>query len=375
MLAQILIFMDVLGIGYLILFTAGLLKSPKRVIAKDSEHEISVILPIYKEKTELVKTCLASLSKQNPRRINLYVIFTGRNLQQERLIRSYWKSYKSIRVLHRETPSLVRSCILGLNAAKTEFVCILNADIILRNNSISTLLGFAQQTGADICFGLILPKYTTNFSRFCSIKKLVRQFILQKGRGALGFGYYLPGAFYLAKRRQLIANIREGMVDDSKLMLRAYERKMLKLDCIPVPLAYELEKGTFTAWSLQISRWFLGHLQMSPQWLLFFKNAEPKVKFGGFGLIYIWYVFPIALALSTALALLNGFNPYLLLSFYITITLILYTVKEIRQYHPVFVILFWPVHILVKVVGMSLTLYTFYVMQFNRQKSYVCYKR
>jgi hypothetical protein len=198
---------------------------------------------------------------------------------------------------------------------------------------------------------------------------------LQKGRGALGMGNYIPGAFYIAKTEILRSELEESFTDDTALMLKAYSTNRIKLGCLNIPLAFELEKKSFTSWTLQFSRWFVGNLKLYKLWTKVFKNANIRIKIGTFGLIYVWYILPISMILGILCVIFFNLNVFVFLFSYLTLTALLYGIKEVRGLNPIYPIGFWFIYSLAKVCGIILSVYTNFVVLFKKEKSYILYKR
>ena len=364
------------GIVYLALFIIGLRSSKPMRSKKDRKTVISVILPIYNERDDLIKICIETLLRQTPERLIVYaVVQQALNEKQIALIKAYKHSFRNLYILKQKNPSLVEACKNALQYISTEYVCVINVDVSLKPEAISKLVWFVKNEELDIGFCLLLPKYTNSFSRFTGIKKLVRQYLFQCGRGSLGMGYFIPGAFYLAKRSILELRIRNTLTDDLALMLEAYSTRKIRLDLLNLPLAYELEKKSFTAWSMQFSRWFIGNLKIYDMFIEAFGKARSKIKLGILGLLYLWYIIPVSLIFGIILVLFFRFSLMALLFFYVAITLPLFFIKEIRKINPAFVSGFWFVYSFAKVCGLVISPYTYLIYKYRSSKTNLIFKR
>jgi hypothetical protein len=220
-----------------------------------------------------------------------------------------------------------------------------------------------------------MPKGNSKFSKFTSIKKHVRQLLLQTGRGTLGMGYYIPGAFYIAKSMLLKNNMQETFTDDVALMLQSYSMKKFRMALLPEVLAYELEKSSFYSWTMQFSRWFIGNVKIYKLWSSALIKSKMKVKFGIIGLLYIWYVLPISIAIGIFAVLLGVLNIWLFILFYALLTIILCLMKPVYKYGPFYIVAFWLVYSLSKITGILISPYIFIMLRYNESRRYVIFKR
>jgi len=364
-----------IGIYYLIVFLVGLNIGVPDKPKTDRKTKISVIVPIYKEDRQIIKACLDSLLLQNPKRIRLYIVTKDVEQKNIQFIKRYQPHFASFRLLKQRKASLVKAYKLALRFVRTKYTCLVNVDATLMKNSIGKLVWFVENDKVDIGFGIVLPKSTTSFSKFTYIDKMIRQSLLQNGRGNLRMGNYIPGAFYIAETEVLKSELIESFTDDAALMLKAYSTNKIKLGCLRVPLAYELEKKSFISWTLQLSRWFVGNLKIYKLWMQALKNASMRIKIGIFGLIYIWYILPISIILGILSVVFFNLNVFVLLISYLALTALLYGINEIRKLNPIYTIGFWLIYSLAKFSGILVSVYTNFVASYINGKSYLLYKR
>jgi cellulose synthase/poly-beta-1,6-N-acetylglucosamine synthase-like glycosyltransferase len=376
MLAYTMTILYSAGIAYTVLFTLGYARRSQKHLVLEKVDYVSVIVPVYKEKTSLLLDCMESLARQSCRKkIKLYVVLTAAQPSQEALIIKFKSSFSSLTILRKKRPSLVKAYITALLRIKTEFTCIVNADILLEPDAIAKLYSFVSQKQLDIGFGLVMPKGTSKFSKFTSIKKHVRQLLLQTGRGTLGMGYYIPGAFYIARSALLKNNMQETFTDDVALMLGSYSGKKFRMILLPEVLAYELEKSSFYSWTIQFSRWFIGNVKIYRLWSSALIKSKMRVKFGIIGLLYIWYLLPISIVVGIFAVLLGLLNVWLLITFYALLTIILCSMKPIYKYGTFYIGAFWLVYSLSKVAGILISPYVLIMLKSNESKRYIIFKR
>ena len=100
-----------------------------------------------------------------------------------------------------------------------------------------------------------------------------------------------------------------------------------------------------------------------------------KVKFGIIGLLYIWYVLPISIAIGIFAVLLGVLNIWLFILFYALLTIILCLMKPVYKYGPFYIVAFWLVYSLSKITGILISPYIFIMLRYNESRRYVIFKR
>jgi cellulose synthase/poly-beta-1,6-N-acetylglucosamine synthase-like glycosyltransferase len=369
------------SLAYLALFLAGSFKKKStRVEPSKKLLKISCILPIYREDSKIIKTCMESIVRQRGILVNLVAVVKDLKPEQIELIRSYSRRLGSVTVLvQKGKQSEIDAYKLGLRQIHTEYVCMLNADTTILNGSLSRLFTAVLAKKADVGFGLLYPQKVSKYSSFPAIDKIFRQLILNKGRGALEMGYYITGPFYIIRTRLLIENLRESLAYDFDLSLRLYCNRNTIVTYFPTCLATELEKASFRSMIIQYSRWTLGHISLNEDYKRFFIGAKTKIRVGVFGLIWFWYVMPLSLLLGLVLGVVFAQFNILLLGivgfYYFVLTCILIEIKEIRSYKKEDIASFWLISAILRVCGMIMVPYTYYIRKYKREHAYRLYKR
>lgn len=383
----ILLCMYIITVSYLITFRIGLRKkNPITKINKfdnkrsSSEKEIYIVLPIYHERDSIITSCMESICRQEGIKINIIVVIREPEESQLSLIKHYAKRVKSLRIIRQKKgQSEVSAYKEALYFVKTEYVCMLNIDAIIFKGSLRELFFGILNEKSDVGFGLRFPKTTTNFGKFAALDKIFRQLLLQKGRGAIGMGYYIPGSFYIIKKRILLEGMNDGYTYDFGLALRLYAKKDTKFTIIPEPLSTELEKSSFKSWCLQYSRWTLGEIGLGSIYIRFFKEAKTKVKVGFAGVLWLWYAMPLSTFLGFWIALLthNIYKPFIFiyLIYYLFMVLILISLPETRKYGKIYIFSHWLLSSLVKSIGMFLSIYAYIIKKYRSKDTYRIYAR
>ena len=153
-------------------------------------------------------------------------------------------------------------------------------------------------------------------------------------------------------------NVFDTFTDDIALTLRAYATKGIRLEFLRTPLAFELEKKSFTSWIMQFSRWFIGNLKLYKLQIEAFKKADMKIKIRMFGIIYIWYILSVSITAGILSIMFFKLNIFVFLFSYLAVTVLLYGIDEVRELNTAYLIGFWFIYSLVKVCSIMLSLYT-----------------
>lgn len=379
----ILAIVYLVGIIYLLIFRLGLSMKDKRVVfpRAGKRVEVDVIIPVYREKNETIKRCLDSLARQRGLKVNALIVAKEVGNAELQFIKSYKNRFNSLKIINQiGTPYLNRAQMIGLKHVKTEFSSILQIDSVILDNALYKLVLLAKRENADAAFGISLPeKPTTRIGKFTSIEKVFRQFLLLKGRGALGLGYYFPGNFAVLKTSSVRATITKLLRNnkfamyDLALTVHTYASKG-KLAFLDEPVSTEAERDSFKKWVFQSARWFLGTIGLLPHYMNFFMKADIKPRVGWLGVLWSWRVLPVALILGLATLILTLGRTTLFLEFYILTyaiaTLVLLSIPEERKYGFWYVTLHWLFASFVKTLAIPVSVYQYLFMRFKAKELY-----
>jgi len=373
------------------LFSAGLAKRRPTHRQSQSQRQlgigipahIHVILPIYHETSELITNCLNSLCGQTGVSISLIVVAQDVSPNQRSLIESFSSRLHSLTISAMDgSPSEVNAYKQALPLVTGEYVCLINADTTIFGNNLTTLLSAIVSESGDIAFGLRSPQITSAFSKFPAIDKVFRQIILQKGRGALGMGYYVPGSFYIVST-QLLSTLLQGLPPtftyDFHLALRLYSSSSVTFSFVPEFLSSELERSSFSSWCLQYARWTSGKFMAGDTYARFLRHATTMIRVGFLGVMWIWYVLPLSIVAGLAILLVldhsNGWFCGSFLSFYFFLTLTLACMRDARGYGTGYLLSHWLVSSIVKSLGMLLSVQVYLVTRRKKSATHVLFGR
>ncbi|MGA2800453.1 MAG: glycosyltransferase family 2 protein [Candidatus Micrarchaeaceae archaeon] len=356
----------------------------KRNVSK--RLEVSVIVPIYNEDTDMIKGALDTLLNQNGIRINLIAVIKGAKPGQIQMIKNYEKVLHKVEIIMQKgKASQNEAYLIGLGRVVTEYTCILASDAKIKDNNLVRMLTGLEKTGKNAAFGLLYPEIKdTKAGRFAAIAKIFRQTLTLKGRAILGLGSYIPGAFAVYRTKFLKAELKPLMkndfvMHDLGLTMRLYANSNDKLYFIPEEVGTELERSTFSSWALQYARWFMGSFGLVSAESKVFSDAKNSIKIGTLGLIVIWNILPLSMSLGFLLSIvglffgLQFFLAYMVA--YLILTLILLTLSDARNYGIHYCVLYWLLSPFIQSFGFVASIYGFALAKYHENKTYTLFKR
>ena len=119
-----------------------------------NNFKFSIVVPVYNKEKYLQK-CISSLQGQTYGNFELLLIDNNSTDSSPEIIKAAASSDKRIVALHEtvQGPSATRNC--GIDAAKGDYVCFIDADDIVDNNLLAQLNAALTQAEADIAiFGI-----------------------------------------------------------------------------------------------------------------------------------------------------------------------------------------------------------------------------
>lgn len=121
------------------------------IINKDN-YKVSVIVPIYNSEKYLAK-CIESLIVQKYNNLEILLIDDGSMDSSGPICDKYSKKDSRIRVIYQKNAGVASARNVGIDNATGEYVCFVDSDDWLPENSINDLMTGICESGADICVG------------------------------------------------------------------------------------------------------------------------------------------------------------------------------------------------------------------------------
>lgn len=116
-----------------------------------AEIKLSIIIPVYNVESYL-KECVESIQHQITTECEIVLVDDGSTDCSGMICDEYASSDQRIRTIHQENGghSSARNC--GLDIAKGKYVCFVDSDDRVYENSIAEILNWIDKCGADMCF-------------------------------------------------------------------------------------------------------------------------------------------------------------------------------------------------------------------------------
>lgn len=110
---------------------------------------ISIIIPVY-NKEKYLDECIKSVVNQDYKDIEIIIINDGSQDNSENIIKQWISKDSRIRYLTQENKGVASARNKGISMANGKYLFFLDADDLLKENAILTLVNCAEQTEADI---------------------------------------------------------------------------------------------------------------------------------------------------------------------------------------------------------------------------------
>lgn len=118
------------------------------------EKKVSIIIPVYNVKKELLDKCIRSVELQTYHNFEVIVVDDCTNEINKEQLEEYKKEYNNIRVVvHEENKGLFRARITGVENAKGEYILFVDADDYITVDWLRLLVKKAESENADITMG------------------------------------------------------------------------------------------------------------------------------------------------------------------------------------------------------------------------------
>ena len=118
--------------------------------------DISVIIPVYKTEKYLEK-CVLSVLRGGMENIEILLVDDGSPDGSGALCDRLCEEYENVYVFHKENGGLSSARNLGIDKAKGKYLCFVDSDDFLEENSLLNMFQQAEKENAEISiFGLII---------------------------------------------------------------------------------------------------------------------------------------------------------------------------------------------------------------------------
>ena len=115
------------------------------------ERKLSFILPIYNVEAYLPH-CVNSILKQMTDDCEIILVDDGTKDHSGVICDDYAARDRRIRVIHKENGGLSSARNAGMDIAQGEYLCFVDSDDSIEENTVEKLLQWIHTQGADVCF-------------------------------------------------------------------------------------------------------------------------------------------------------------------------------------------------------------------------------
>lgn len=123
---------------------------------KSEQIELSVIVPVFNLE-KMVGKCLDSiLCQMNESTTEIIIINDGSTDGSSEIINWYAKTYKNIKVIHKENQGISIARNVGLNTAKGNYVLFIDSDDYIAADMLELMLKRARSCNADIVISKVV---------------------------------------------------------------------------------------------------------------------------------------------------------------------------------------------------------------------------
>ena len=177
---------------------------------------ISVIIPIYKIKEELLRECLNSISLQKLKNLEIILIDDGSPDNSGKICDEYAENDNRIKVIHQKNQGVSVARNVGINNSNSEWITFIDPDDWIEANWSEVLFETINNTAADI----IMFDYYQEFAT-----KQNPQY-LKSESGYLSENYL--HAIKIAPFNQLIINNKFQEYETNVIWNKVYRTKLIK---------------------------------------------------------------------------------------------------------------------------------------------------
>lgn len=308
-----ILFLNLAVISYLYIHIHAYLKtaSSRHKYSAKPKDSYSTVLVASNEEL-IIENTLQNLISQAD--INLTEIIVVVNNSQDRTFEIV-SSFKDERIKIINIEKFIgkaTAVIKGLSIAQNSKVFIVDADIILTNNSFSKLASFSEQSQSRFSIGII--KYKRKEGWQSKIIEIERDFInsfLQVARGGLGVAT-IHGSFSLIDRDIYLAFLKDRILQEDLLLTYELIAKDIPIKTLNEIIAEESDRSKFSLLILQRSRWTVGNIKISGRLVnSILKTSRLTKKIFLSSYPFLWYFMYYSLFLGYLLGLNN---PIILIS-------------------------------------------------------------
>ena len=112
---------------------------------------VSIIVPVYENEKE-IGPCLSAILQQSYKNIQIIVINDGSRDHTQKICEKYQESDSRIEIFYKENEGAGAARNDGLNVARGEFICFIDADDLVSEKYVEKLVDAVEQFDMAICY-------------------------------------------------------------------------------------------------------------------------------------------------------------------------------------------------------------------------------
>jgi len=273
---------------YLVLSFKVRIEKPSRVDHVNKiARGLSIIIPVYGDEATIANTLKSILRNAGNELKTVVVVLDRCNEQTSNLVNSFIEHFSKqaipliVKALPEEKYGKVQALIYGGEFVQTKTVLLLDSDIVLEKDAISTLFYFHIKEGGPFSSCLIYPFDGTAQAHSLSQRivcnnRLYRQSVIQTVKNLYGCSNF-PGGVqmvdFIAYKDLLVHGFLEDLTATYSVL-----KSGGKISILPVVLAYEIERQTIWGMFLQRIRWTIGAIQHIPVQVAAAKSRKKLIE-------------------------------------------------------------------------------------------------
>lgn len=287
---------------------------------------VSIVIAAYNEEKVIRKTIQSIIKSKYPR-FELIIVDDGSTDETAKVVESECRRYANIRLIRKENGGKSTALNVGIRNAAAEFIVTLDADTIIAENAISSLVQYFKDTNVGAVSGNVKIGNRKNLLTSWQHIEYVTGFNLEKrALDELNSVTVVPGAIG-AWRKQALMDIglfeEDTLAEDTDATLKLL-RKGYKVKSEESSIAFTEAPENVKSFVKQRYRWTYGILQCIWKHKRAFFN--PKNKVLGFfalpNLLFQYVLLAVAPIADLILILAMSSGHWFVVKFYLAFLLV-----------------------------------------------------
>jgi cellulose synthase/poly-beta-1,6-N-acetylglucosamine synthase-like glycosyltransferase len=308
----------------------------------DYEPDVSIVIPAYNEEKNIAE-CLNSIFNLDypSRKMEVIVVDDGSTDSTPKILRSYCLKYKNLKAINGKHEGKSESLNLGIKCAKHDLVMTLDADTVVRRDSLKALIKPFSKPEIGATNGTCFVKNSNSLLGMFQRIEYHYNNLLRKGFSTIfDNGIWFFGAF-ACYRKSLLEQMgyfkKDTMAEDFDTALEMYSLGFNTIN-VETAIGKTVVPSTFRDLINQRVRWWLGVIQaLYKHRHLFRRDANKSILF--LFVNHLWWSFYSLISLPLIGYQIAYWLPYNLQNGY---TIFMYLFRWFSLLGPAYVIYMIP---------------------------------